>query len=125
MLQLQKNHNELTIMEAYVHNFNKFKKGVAVIKTDENKNIKVPLLSNWKFDRRIKKWICQYKVWNMEGVENFKSFYERNKSKIIHGHKNILDAVIRINKVKQKNMKEYRNRLKNQKEKTNNREIEL
>ena len=61
----------------------------------------------------------------MEGVENFKSFYERNKSKIIHGHKNILDAVIRINRVNQKNMKEYRNRLKNQKEKTNNKEIEL
>ena len=42
-----------------------------------------------------------------------------------HGHKNILDAVIRINRVKQVNMKEYRARLKKQKEKTNNREIEL
>ena len=59
---ITKNHKELTIKEAYVHNFNKFKNGVAVIKTGENKNIKVPLISNWKFDRRIKKWICQYKV---------------------------------------------------------------
>ena len=60
----------------------------------------------------------------MVGVENFKSFYERNKNKMIHRHKNILYAVLRINRVKQANMKEYRARLKNQKEKTNNREIE-
>ena len=37
---------------------------------------------------------------------------------MIHGHKNILNEVIRINKVKQANMKEYRARLKKQKEKT-------
>ena len=60
-----------------MHNFNKIKNGIVVIKTDENKNIKVPLITNWKFDRRIKKWICQYKVSSMEGGENFKSFFMR------------------------------------------------
>ena len=98
-----------------MHNFNKYKNGVAVIKTDDNKNIKVPLISNWKFVRKIKKWICQYKVYSMERVENFKSFYKINKSKMIHGHKNILNAVIRINRVKQANMKEYKARLKKSK----------
>ena len=71
---ITKTHKELTVKEAYVHNFNKYKKGVAVIKTDNNKNIKVHLISNWKFVRRIKKWICQYKVCSMERVESFKSF---------------------------------------------------
>ena len=78
--QIPKTYKELTVKEEYVHNFNKYKNGVAVIKTDDNKNIKVPPISNWKFVGRIKKWICQYKVCSMMGVENFKSLYERNKS---------------------------------------------
>ena len=78
---IPKTYKELKIKEAYVHNFNKYKNEVDVIKTDDNKNIKVPLISNWKFVWRIKKWIYKYKVCSMEGVENFKSFYERNKAK--------------------------------------------
>ena len=82
------------INQAYIHKHQTYGNGIAMIKNQEGKYSRIPLIPVRKFDRRLRRYEYRYKINCVrDGVEDFKNFYSRNKHLIIHGAQNIINAL--------------------------------
>ena len=100
------------IKNYYVHNQNRFKNGLAMLKEGENKFTRVPLIPKYKYDRYSRKWTTEYFVQSMTECISFEKFLKKNINIIIYGRRNIIQAKSKHDKIKKENMEEYRRKLK-------------
>ena len=105
------NKNNINIKNSYIHNQRRYRWGIAIMKVEEEKYIRVPLIPRWKFNKNSRTWIKEYWVQSMEGASRYHDFYEENKACIIEGKENIIRALRLHNQIKNKNMKDYRERM--------------
>ena len=68
------------IKEAYVHNDKTYKNGIAVLKIENNKYIKVPLITNWRYNYKKRNWTHQNKEQNLEETITFYIFLSKAKT---------------------------------------------
>ena len=97
--------------DAFIHNFKTNRNGIAVLKLND-KYTKIPLIPTWRLDNKKRRWIPQYRICSLEGTESFYNFYNKNKKNIIHGRRNIINAIRTLNRIKAQNMIEYRKSLR-------------
>ena len=65
------------IKDTYIHNWRKFKNGVAVLKQN-NSYIKVPLIPKYKFNHYTRKWNWVYMIQTMTESIRYVEFYKKN-----------------------------------------------
>ena len=95
-----------------MHNQNRFKNGLAMLKEGENKFTRVPLIPKYKYDRYSRKWTTEYFVQSMTKCISFEKFLKKNINIIIYERRNIIQAKSKHGKIKKENMEEYRRKLK-------------
>ena len=96
------------IKDTFIHNPQRFKCGIAIMKMDENKLVKVPLIPRWKYSKHERKWKAEYWVQSMSEASRYTDFYRKNKVYIVKGRKNIITAIREYYAIKKRNMEEYR-----------------
>ena len=101
----QKQHDR----EYYIHNQARFKNELVMLKMEENKYIRVPVIPKNKYSR---KWIPKYFVQSMTECITFDEFINKNSSFIIRGRENIIKAKRIHDQIKKENMKAYRIKLR-------------
>ena len=108
----ESSNKKVLIRDAFIHIFKTHRNGIAVLKL-KDKYTKIPLIPTWRFDNKKRRWIPQYKICSLEGTESFYNFYNKNTENIIHGRRNIINAIRTLNRIKAQNMIEYRKSLRN------------
>ena len=111
--------------DAYIHNYKTHYNGVAVMRTEENKIVRIPLICKWIYNYKSRRWIPQYKVSSLEKTEDFRDFYHNHKTRIIHGTANIKDTLRELNRIKTQNIIKYRKTLRSRLNSNETEEMEI
>ena len=104
----QKQHDR----EYYIHNQARFKNGLAMLKLEENKFIRVLVIPKYKYNKYSRKWIPKYFVRSMTECITVEEFINKNSNFIIRGRENIIKAKRIHDQIKKENMKAYRIKLR-------------
>ena len=99
--------NHIHIKEFYIHNHYKYKNGLAMLKIEENKYIRVPLIPRYRYNKYSRKWTTKYFVQSMKEWISFEQFLKNNKDTIVVGRADIVKSKIKHDQIKKENMKAY------------------
>ena len=98
--------------EYFIHNYRRFRNGVAMIKNGENEFTRVPIIPKYRYDKRAKRWRRKYYIQKMYETLSSEEFITQNKDKLVKGGEHIKTALRAFFMIKKKNMEVYRSNIK-------------
>ena len=111
--------------DVYIHNYKIHYNGVAVMRIEENKIVRIPLVYKRIYNYNSRRLIPQYKVNSFKEAEDFRDFYHNHKTRIIHGAVNIKDTLRELKWIKTQNMIKYRKTLRSRLNSNDTEEMEI
>ena len=99
------------IKNSFIHNQRRYRWGLAMLRSEENKYTRVPLIPLYKYYKHEHKWKMEYFVRYKEETIKYTDFYEKNKHQIVMGKRNIIETTKIHKQQKERSMKLYRERM--------------
>ena len=100
---------DANIKNSFIHGQRRYKCGLTMLRSEENKYTRVPLIPLYKYYKH--KWRMVYFVRYKEETIKYTDFYEKNKNQIVMGKMNIIEAAKIHKQQKERSMIDYRERM--------------
>ena len=111
LIQEQSNEKiDNNIKDSFIHNKRRFRWGVAMLKSEGNKFTRIPLIPQYKYNKKEHRWRTEYVICHKDKVIEWTRFYNEQKKSIVEGKKNIIEAIKTHKQQKENSMIEYRKR---------------